>query len=152
MFPRTCTRLLRGAAAAGVLFALSATLTSADDLVTQLGPVGNNEPILTNVGSKRVIAFYQHDGSSCALHTVTWDNSDTNDPMAKAGFDPADTAVRIRIGLKPGQIIHIDTADDYTLSLRCSENAQTLAIVDSDEHVAFGTSAPKYIKASASRY
>ena len=31
----------------------------ADELAQNLGPVGPHEPILTTVGSKRVIAFYE---------------------------------------------------------------------------------------------
>src|SRR5262245_29379723 len=41
--------------------ALTATSTStyAEELAENLGPVGPNEPILTTVGGKRVIAFYE---------------------------------------------------------------------------------------------
>ena len=53
-FPRM--QLLSFAAAAGVLV-ISGTPTMADELAQNLGPVGPHEPILTEVGSKRVIAF-----------------------------------------------------------------------------------------------
>ena len=47
-------------AAAGALVALVAVCTpaGAGDQAQNLGPVGANEPILTTVGDKRVIAFY----------------------------------------------------------------------------------------------
>ena len=52
------------------------------DEVTNLGPVGPNEPILTSVGSSRVIAFYLPGSNQCAIHAVIWDktkvNSDTS--------------------------------------------------------------------------
>ena len=40
----------------------------ADELVQNLGPVGPHDPILTTVGSKRVIAFYTPDGGHCGIH------------------------------------------------------------------------------------
>jgi len=61
-------------AAAGVLVALTAgsTPVRADELGQNLGPVGPHEPILTVVGNKRVIAFYQPDSGNCAVHVVVW--------------------------------------------------------------------------------
>ena len=37
----------------------------ADELAQNLGPVGPHEPILTTLGSKRVIAFYEPGGGNC---------------------------------------------------------------------------------------
>jgi hypothetical protein len=57
MFPLTRSLSL---AAAGAIVALTAVSipARADELAQNLGPVGPREPILTTVGSKRVIAFY----------------------------------------------------------------------------------------------
>ena len=57
MFPLTRSLTL---AAAGAIVALTAASTPAraDQLAQNLGPVGPREPILTTVGSKRVMAFY----------------------------------------------------------------------------------------------
>ena len=140
------------AAAAGVLFTLSGIPAMADELATNLGPVGPEEPILTAVGSKRVLAFYMQDSGRCAMHAVAWDNADADSVIAESEPDPAHSAVRVRINLNPGQIAHIDTADNKSLNLQCGEDAATLALVDTHEQIAFGASTPNHIKASASGF
>jgi hypothetical protein len=67
MFPLTHSLSL---AAAGALVALTAVSipAGADELAQNLGPVGPREPILTWVGSERVIAFYWPD----AIALSTW--------------------------------------------------------------------------------
>ena len=119
---------------AGAFVALTAVSipARADDLLQNLGPVGPHQPILTTVGSKRVIAFYMPGSDRCSLHAVVWDNT-----------GPAGSlAARVRISLEPGQIVQIDTAQDgslKTLNLGCSDNADKLAILDSDSPVASDT-------------
>jgi hypothetical protein len=152
MFSLPRMQLLSLAAAAGVLFTLSGTPTIADELATNLGPVGPHEPILTAVGGKRVMAFYMQDSGRCAVHAVAWDNADADSVIAKIGPDPADSAIRVRISLYPGQMAHIDTADNESLNLQCGDNAATLALVNTHEHIAFGTSTKNNIKASASGF
>ena len=77
MFP--LTRSLSLAAASAVLALAAASIPArADELAQNLGPVGPREPILTWVGSKRVIAFYQPDSGNCAVHVVVWDPTDVN--------------------------------------------------------------------------
>lgn len=116
----------------------------AGDQVQSLGPVGPHHPIIASVGNKRVIAFYLP-GSNCALHAVIG-NNDIN----------ADTpAVRIRVSLEPGQIVHIDTTENKSLNLQCGSNAENLSIVDSEEAVAFGMAVQpdnQSVKASASGF
>ena len=150
MFPHPHCRLI-GLATATALFALPMS-TLADEQVNQLGPAGPNEPILTGVGAKRVIAFYSKDSGNCAVHVVAWDNPAADSPMAKFGPDPARIAVRVRVSLTPGQIAHIDTVDNETINLQCGDKARNIALVDSSKHVAFGTSKPKLIKANASGF
>ena len=76
-----CNRLVEalGFAAVG---ALALTVASspgyADELAQNLGPVGPNEPILTTVGSKRVIAFYVPGNGHCGINVVVWDRSDAS--------------------------------------------------------------------------
>ena len=112
------------------LSALALTVTGspgyADDLAENLGPVGPNEPILTTVGSKRVIAFYEANGSGCGMHIVVWDLNDASGA----------SAARLRVTLDSRQIVHIDSADSKSLDLQCGVNAQSLAIVDSTKVVA----------------
>lgn len=101
------------------------------DELTKLGPVPPHEPILTSVGTKRVIAFYLPGNGQCALHAVIGDkmniNPDTDIP-----------AVRVRISLEPGQTVHIDSVEGESLNLRCGRNAESLAPVNTDDAVAFG--------------
>jgi hypothetical protein len=129
MYPLTRIRFLRFAAA-GALVALTATSTPAraDELAQNLGPVGPHEPILTTVGSKRVIAFYVPDGGHCAVNAVVWDSTDAD----------ADSAARVRVSLSPRQMVHIDSVENKSLNLQCGDHAETLAIVDTSERLAFG--------------
>lgn len=109
-------------AAAGALFVLTAAgiTARADELAQNLGPVGPHEPILTTVGSKRVIAFYEPDSGHCAFHAVVWNSTDVN----------ADSAARFRADLIPRQMVRIGTAENASLNLQCGDNAESLAIVD----------------------
>ena len=73
----TLSRRFLGFAAAGALaLSVAGIPARADDLAQNLGPVGPNEPILTTVGSKRVIAFYEPGGGHCTINVVVWDRSD----------------------------------------------------------------------------
>jgi hypothetical protein len=115
------------AACALVLTAASAP-SYAEELAQNLGPVGPNEPILTNVGSKRVIAFYEANGDHCGMHIVVWDHADVS----------GGSAARFRVTLSPRQMVHIDSADNKSLDLQCGERADTLAIVDATKFVTAG--------------
>jgi hypothetical protein len=93
-----------------------------------LGPVGPHEPILTTVGSKRVVAFYVPGGGHCAINVVVWDNTD----------ESGDSAARVRISLDPRQMVHIDSADNKSINLQCGDYADTLALVDTSKLIAAG--------------
>ena len=119
----------------------------AGDQVQSLGPVGPHKPIIASVGNKRVIAFYLPGSTDCALHAVIGDN-DIN-----AAVDTP--AVRIRVSLEPGQIVHIDTTENKSLNLQCGSNAENLSVVDSEEALAFGMTVQpdgQSVKASASGF
>jgi hypothetical protein len=115
-------------AAASALVALTAVSISAraEELPQNLGPVGPHEPILTTVGNKRVLAFFEPDSGHCALQAVVWNTADVN----------ADTTSRFRTNLNPQQMVSIDTPDNKSLQLQCSDNAERLAIVDNRDFVA----------------
>jgi len=100
----------------------------AEEPLQNLGPVGPNGPILTTVGGKRVIAFYQGDGGHCGVHIVLWDRNDIS----------ADSAARLRVTLGPLQLVHIDTAENGSLNLRCGERADSLAVIDAPQYVTAG--------------
>jgi hypothetical protein len=114
------------------LSALALTVTGspgyADDLAENLGPVGPNEPILTTVGSKRVIAFYVPGNGHCGINVVVWDRSDAS----------GDSAARVRVSLNPRQTVQIDSATNKSINLQCGEYAETLALVDTSKLVAVG--------------
>ena len=110
-------------AAVGILVVLGGYGLSAraGDMTQVLGPVGPNDPIVTTVGRKGVLAFYEADGSHCGMHVVMWDRDD----------ESGDSAAGFRVTLDPHQVVHIDTAQNRTLGLQCGSAADTLAIVDS---------------------
>jgi hypothetical protein len=118
-----------GFATAGALaFSLASLPARSDELAQNLGPVGPNEPILTTVGSKRVIAFYVPGNGHCGINVVVWDRNDAS----------GNTAARVRVSLNPRQSVHIDSAENKSINLQCGEYAETLALVDTSKLVAAG--------------
>jgi hypothetical protein len=116
-------RFLTFAAAGALVFTAVSVPARAEELLTHLGPVGPNEPILTAVGSKRVIAFYVPNGGHCAVDAVVWENT-------SADIDMPSSSVRVRMRLNPGQMVHIDSTISESLNLMCGDNAASLAVVD----------------------
>ena len=110
------TRLFAAVCALGVLASASA---HADEYTTNLGPVGPNEPILANVGGQRIIAFFTPDRDSCAVNTIVWKD---------AGADTPYTSSRVRVTLRPGQMVRIDDAR-LSMNLLCGADASTLSVV-----------------------
>ena len=124
---------LKFAAAGAVVVCTLGTPARADELVQNLGPVGPHETILTEVGSKRVIAFYEPDNGRCAVHAVVFDKTDAYTGMT--------TAARIRVTLNPHEIVHIDSTENESvksLNLQCGDQADSLAIVGNKDFVAAG--------------
>ena len=117
-------------AAAGALVALTAVSTPAraDELVQNLGPVGPHEPILATFGNKRAIAFYEPDNGRCAVSAVVYEKTD-----ADAGMT---TAARFRVNLNPREVVHVDSTDNKTLTLKCGDYAEILSVVDAEQQVA----------------
>ena len=125
MFP--LARML-SLAAASTLVTLTAVSISvrAEELSQNLGPVGPHEPILTTVGNKRVLAFFEPGSGQCAFQAVIWNTADVD----------ADTTSRFRTNLNPRQMVSIDTPDNKSLKLQCGDKAERLAIVDNHDFVA----------------
>jgi len=131
MFPRSHNFLKFAAAGALLVLSVSGTPARADELVQNLGPVGPHEAILTEVGSERVIAFYEPDNGRCAVHAVVFDKTDAYTGMT--------TAARVRVSLNPREIVHIDSTDNESvksLNLQCGDDAESLALVDSNTRYA----------------
>jgi hypothetical protein len=119
-----------GFAAVGALALTAASSPGyADEFAQHLGPVGPNEPILTTVGSKRVIAFYVPGNGHCGINVVVWDRRD----------ESGDSAARVRVSLNPRQTVHIDSSENKSINLQCGEYAETLTLVDTGKLVAAGT-------------
>ena len=122
------SRSLGFAAVGALALTVASSPGYADELAQNLGPVGPNEPILTTVGSKRVIAFYVPGNGHCGINVVVWDIADIN----------GDSAARVRVSLSPRQMVHIDSAENKSINLQCGESAETLALVDTSKMIAAG--------------
>ena len=121
---------LAGLAVAGAL-AVTGVPARADQSLTNLGPVGPNEPILVTVGTQRVIAFYTPDRGLCAVNAVVWKDTDPDAPYSSA---------RVRISLKPGQMFQLDGGQRQSMSLFCGADAASLAVAAPAELILTGTS------------
>jgi hypothetical protein len=143
MTSSTRTKLLSFAAASALVALTAASApTRSDERPVQLAPVGAMEPIMTTVGNKNVIAFYRPSSGDCNLYVVLSDRQDAS----------GDSAAQVRISLSPGQIVHVDTSDNDMLNLKCADSAESLAVVDEDEDVVFGSSISKAIPASMTAF
>ena len=126
---QSLSRSLGFAALSALALTVGGSPGNAEELAQNLGPVGPNEPILTTVGSKRVIAFYVPGNGHCGINVVVWDRTDAS----------GDSAARVRVSLNPRQTVHIDSAENKSINLQCGESAETLALVDASKFVAAGT-------------
>ena len=104
--------------AAGALLALGAGAAPAfaRESLNNLGPVGPREPILVNLGDQRIIAFFVPERGGCAVNVVTWKDTGPDAPYASA---------RVRIILKPGQIMQIDGGHPHAMGLLCGADASS---------------------------
>jgi hypothetical protein len=119
-------------AAAGALAAFASGAVRAEDPLTNLGPVGPREPILVTVGKQRVIAFFVSERGECAVNAVTWNSADADAPYASS---------RVRISLKPGQVVQLDGAERKSMGLLCGMDASSLAVTAPAELALVGTEA-----------
>lgn len=119
-----------GLTALATLVALGAALpASADEPRSNFGPVGPSEPILAKIGTQRVIAFYKPEAGRCAVMAVVWGDLDAKVPYA---------STRIRIDLKPGEMLRLDAAEKQSMNLLCGADASTLAVVAPPELIRTG--------------
>jgi hypothetical protein len=120
MTPRSRIRLL-GLAGAGALAALTAASAPAhaNEPLTNLGPVGPHEPILVKIGNQHIIAFFIPERGECAVNAVTWKDADANAPYS---------SVRVRVSLKPGQLVQLDGSQRQSMGLVCGADASSLAV------------------------
>ena len=88
-------------------------LLRADELAQNLGPVGPHDPILTTVGTERVIAFYEPDSGNCAVHVVLWNPTDVNAESTEGLGYP-----------KPQQMGHIDAENASTWAVNIGDSSK----------------------------
>jgi hypothetical protein len=128
MFPLSRNFLKFAAASAIVALTAVSTPARADELVQHLGPVGPHEPILATFGNKRAIAFYEPDNGRCAVSAVVYEKTDADTGLT--------TAARVRVNLNPREVVHVDSTDNQTLTLKCGDYAEILSVVDAEQQVA----------------
>ena len=112
-------RLLRSTTIGCAALLMASIAAKADEYVTNLGPVGPNEPIIAAFGGERVIAFFVPERGSCAVHTFMWKD---------AGADAPYSTSRVRVSLRPGEMARFD-ASHMSMNLLCGADASNLAIV-----------------------
>ena len=103
----------------------------ADDPLNNLGPVGPREPILVKIGNQRIIAFFIPERGECAVSAVTWKDADADAPYAPA---------RVRVSLKPGQVVQLDGSQRQSMGLLCGADASSLAVTAPAELILTGVS------------
>jgi hypothetical protein len=117
------------AASAFSMIGAAAVPALADDPMTNLGPVGPREPILVKIGNQRIIAFFVRERGNCSLSAVTWKETAPDAPYASE---------RVRVSLKPGQVVQLDGAQRQPLGLLCGEDASNLSLTASPELIFAG--------------
>jgi hypothetical protein len=122
------SRKFLGFAAAGGLALLTLTTTPAlaGDTVQSLGPVTPGQPILATVGGKQVIAFFASNNGQCHVQMVLWNADDVE----------ARSAGAVRVSLNPGQTASIDGSENESFTLKCGDNAETLASIHGKQQFA----------------
>ena len=125
-------KFLLSPAALGASLALAVAVTPAraDDPTTNFGPVGPNEPILATLGGQRLIAFFVPERGSCAVNAIIWKDAGVEAPYASS---------RVRLSLRPGEMIRFDDAL-RSMNLLCGADAATLAVVAPAELIWTGAS------------
>lgn len=124
MFPSPGKHLKFAAASVFVAFIAATVPASAGEMAQNLRP---RQPILTTIGSKRVIAFYVPGNAGCNVQAVVW-NADEAE---------VNTAAGIRVSRNPGQTAYLDSVDNNALTLQCGDEATSLAAVDRNPRLTY---------------
>lgn len=126
MFPLSGNFLKLAAAGALVALTITTTPASTEEMYEKLGPVGAHDPILTTVGTKRLVAFFVPGNGQCNVQVVIWNADDMG----------AKSAGGIRVSLNPGQTASLDSSPTESLTLACGDRAETLAAIDTPQQMA----------------
>ena len=99
----------------------TADLASANESnKTRLGPVGPDEPLSVNVGASRLVAYYEREGGNCSVSAV----------LAPEADDSFGSATRLRVALRPGEIMHVDGTENNRVVLACAPKAEALIMLN----------------------
>jgi hypothetical protein len=112
------SRLL--AAACLVVVGAFGLAARADELAQNPGSVKPHEAVLKTVGNQRLIAFYEPGNGDCGLNVVMWPTAD----------ESGNSSTRIRVSLEANQAAYIDSTDNESIELQCSDSADILRITD----------------------
>jgi hypothetical protein len=113
------------ASAAFAAFVFATLPANAEEPRINLGPVPAGEPVLTTVGTKRVLAFHEKASGQCIVNAVVFENEESAPPSS-----------RVRLSLRPGQMVHLDVSGTQSVNLKCGEQADTLAVVEPGKFIA----------------
>jgi len=124
-------KFLLSPAALGASLALAVAITPAlaDDPTTNFGPVGPSEPILASIGGQRVIAFFVPERGACAVNAIIWKDAGADAPFASS---------RVRLSLRPGEMVEFNHGARQSMNLLCGADASTLAVVAPPELILTG--------------
>jgi hypothetical protein len=93
-----------------------------------------NEPIITKVGGKRVLAFYVPEDGGYAVNAVVWDSDDVAYPSTRVRMKLNQGQIfHIEMKLNQGQIFHIDGLGTESIHIQCEDKASGLRVVDVTE-------------------
>jgi hypothetical protein len=123
---------LVGLVTAGTFVALTmlGAPARAEHAPINFGPVGPSEPILAALGGQRVIAFFLPQRGSCAVNAVIWKDAGVDAPYASS---------RIKVSLRPGEMVQFDHGARESMNLLCGADASTLTVVAPAELILTGT-------------
>jgi hypothetical protein len=124
-------KFLLSPAALGAALELAVAITPAlaDDPTTNFGPVGPSEPILASIGGQRVIAFFVPERGACAVNAIIWKDAGADAPFASS---------RVRLSLRPGEMVEFNHGARQSMNLLCGADASTLAVVAPPELILTG--------------
>ena len=128
-------KFLLSPAAVGASLSLAfAVMPAKADQASNFGPVGPNDPILATIGGQRLIAFFVPERGSCAVNAIIWKDAGVEAPYASS---------RIKVSLRPGEMIQLESGLQHSMDLLCGADASTLAAVAPAEPMLTGASAKK---------
>lgn len=111
--------ILGGAILGGV--GVAAVATSATPVAGDQATYRPMQSISHNLGSKSAIGYFLPESGECQVVLMIAENTDP-----EAG--PMPSAARLRLALRPGQAVGLDSEEGRSIDLTCGDEAATLAV------------------------